>query len=146
MVKYQKRIISATPLRRTHYMLVRITVNVLRIAALLALILGIIFWTSDTRGVLVPIHMLLGIIVTLTLLILGGVMTTVKGGLGLGIGAIVLGLLVVIVGLTQTQLIPGSLHWIIQVIHLLIGLSAIGMGEMVAGRYRRTMAAAKVAQ
>lgn len=127
-------------------MLVRITVNVLRIAALLALILGIIFWTSDTRGVLVPIHMLLGIIVTLTLLILGGVMTTVKGGLGLGIGAIVLGLLVVIVGLTQTQLIPGSLHWIIQVIHLLIGLTAIGMGEMVAGRYRRTMAAAKVAQ
>lgn len=127
-------------------MLVRITVNVLRIAALLALILGIIFWTSDTRGVLVPIHMLLGIIVTLTLLILGGVMTTVKGGLGLGIGAIVLGLLVVIVGLTQTQLIPGSLHWIIQVIHLLIGLTAIGMGEMVAGRYRRTMVAAKVAQ
>ncbi len=122
-------------------MLVRITVNVLRIAALLALILGIIFWTSDTRGVLVPIHMLLGILVTLALLILGGVMTTVKGGMGLGIGAIVLGLLVVIVGLTQTQLIPGSLHWIIQVIHLLIGLTAIGMGEMVAGRYRRTMAA-----
>lgn len=127
-------------------MLVRITVNVLRIAALIALILGLIFWTSPTRGVLVPIHMLLGIIVTLTLLILGGVMVTMKNGLGLGIGAIVLGLLVVIVGLTQTQLIPGSLHWIIQVIHLLIGLSAIGMGEMVAGRYRRTMAAAKIAQ
>lgn len=126
-------------------MLVRITVNVLRIAALLALILGLIFWTSDTRGTLVPIHMLLGIIVTLTLLILGGVMTTVKGGIGLGIGAIVLGLLVVIIGVTQTQLIPGSLHWIIQVIHLLIGLTAIGMGEMIAGRYRRTMTA-KVAQ
>src|SRR5437660_9107892 len=132
---------SGNALRRTHYMLVRITVNVLRIAALLALILGIIFWTTPTRGVLVPIHMLLGIIVTLTLWILGGVMTTVKGGIGLGIGAIVLGLLVVFIGVTQTQLIPGSLHWIIQVIDLLIGLSAIGIGAMVGGRYRRTMAA-----
>ena len=126
-------------------MLVRITVNVLRIAALLALILGFIFWTSDTRGTLVPIHMLLGIIVTLTLLILGGVIMTVKGGLGLGIAAIVLAIIVPIIGLTQTQLLGGSLHWIIQVIHLLIGLAAIGMGEMIAGRYRRTMAA-KVAQ
>ncbi|HEU5228616.1 MAG TPA: hypothetical protein VFU49_12450 [Ktedonobacteraceae bacterium] len=126
-------------------MLVRITVNVLRIAALLALILGLIFWTSDTRGTLVPIHMLLGIIVTLALLILGGVIMTVKGGLGIGIAAIVLAIVVPIIGLTQTQLLGGSLHWIIQVIHLLIGLAAIGMGEMIAGRYRRTMTA-KIAQ
>lgn len=122
-------------------MLVRITVNVLRIAALLALILGLIFWTTPTRGNLVPIHMLLGIIVTLTLLILGGVIMTVKGGLGIGIAAIVLAIIVPVIGLTQTQLLGGSLHWIIQVIHLLIGLAAIGMGEMIAGRYRRTMTA-----
>ncbi len=126
-------------------MVVRITVMILRIAALITLILGLIFWTSNVANNLVPVHMLLGLIVTLALLILGGVMMTVKGGLGLGIAAIVLGLIVPILGLTQTQLLAGSLHWIIQVVHLLIGLMAIGMGEMIAGRYRRTVAA-KVTQ
>ena len=126
-------------------MVVRITVMILRIAALITLILGLIFWTSNVANNLVPVHMLLGLIVTLALLILGGVMITVKGGLGLGIAAIVLGLIVPILGLTQTQLLVGSLHWIIQVVHLLIGLMAIGMGEMIAGRYRRTVAA-KVTQ
>ncbi len=126
-------------------MVVRITVMILRIAALITLILGLIFWTSNVANNLVPVHMLLGLIVTLALLILGGVMMTVKGGLGLGIAAIVLGLIVPILGLTQTQLLVGSLHWIIQVVHLLIGLMAIGMGEMIAGRYRRTVAA-KVTQ
>ena len=123
-------------------MLVRITVMVLRISALLALILGILFWTATAGGVLVPIHMLLGIIVTLSLWILGIAIATLKGGnVGLGAGAIILGLLVVGLGMTQRTLLVGSQHWLIQVLHLLLGLAAIGMGEMIAGRYRRTIAA-----
>lgn len=125
-------------------MVVRITVNVLRIAALIALILGIIFWTGSAQS-LIPIHMLLGILVTLSLWVLGVVMITVKGGQILGISALVLGLLVVGIGLTQTQMLVGSLHWIIQVLHLLLGVLAIGVGEMIAGRYKRSKAAAKAA-
>jgi hypothetical protein len=32
-------------------------------------------------------------------------------------------------GLTQTQLLPGSAHWLIQVLHLLVGLGAISLAE-----------------
>ena len=119
-------------------MVVRITVNVLRVSALLALILGILDWVGyPLVGNL--IHMLLGFIVVFSLWILGGVMVTRKGGAGLGIGAIVLGLLVLALGLTQRQILPepDPAHWVIQVIHLLFGLSAIGMGEAIGGRIRR---------
>jgi hypothetical protein len=115
---------------------------VLRLAALLALILGVLFWinvipgTEDLRNPWTSVHMLLGIIVTLCLLILGSLMITTRGGnVGLGAGAIVLGILVVALGLSQTSLlISPSVHWIIQVIHLLFGIAAIGLGEMIAGR------------
>ena len=126
-------------------MLVRITVMVLRISALLALILGVIFWFSNSDN-LVPFHMLLGIIVTLSLWVLGFAIGMAKGGSwGLGAGAIVLGLIMVALGLSQASILPDSpLHWIIQVVHLLIGLAAIGLGEAIGGRYRRLNPAAQV--
>ncbi len=122
-------------------MLVRITSNVLRVCALIALILGIIFWTSDVQGVLVPIHMLLGILVVLSLWILGYAIATAPRGknIGLAVGAFVLGLLVLIVGLTQNGplALGSSTHWIIQVVHLILGLLAIGTGEAIGARYKR---------
>jgi hypothetical protein len=61
-----------------------------------------------------------------------------KGGnWGLAIGAIVLGLVIASLGMVQKNLLVGSTHWIIQVIHLLLGLSAAALGEMIAGRYKR---------
>ena len=119
-------------------MVVRITIMVLRISVVAALILGILFWTH-TADNLTGIHILLGILVTLSLWILGVMIGITKGGnWGLGAGAIVLGLLVLSLGLTQRSLLVGSpLHWIIQVLHLLLGLTAMGLGEMIAGRYKR---------
>ena len=122
-------------------MAARVSVMVLRVAALLALILGILFWINvlDSHGPLRNVHMLLGIIVTLCLLMLGSLMITTKGGnVCFGAGAFVLSILVIALGVSQTSLfIEPSVHWIIQVVHLLLGLLAIGMGEMIAGRYRR---------
>lgn len=119
-------------------MLVRITSMILRVCALIALILGIIFWSTTIRGVWIPVHMLLGLIIVVCLWILGVVIAITRGGsVILGVIAIVLGILVLWLGLTQTSLLVGSSHWIIQVIHLLFGLLAIGVGEMISGRYRR---------
>ena len=127
-------------------MVVRITDMVLRIAGVLALILGILFWTEIAAGPLVPIHMLLGIIVTLSVWILGAVIVSTKGGAGLGITAFVLGLVLVIIGLTQRTILVGNLHWIIRVIHLLLGVLAIGIGEMIAARYKRVVVATQSAK
>ena len=129
-------------------MLVRISSTVLRVCALITLVLGVVFWTSSVAGIWVPIHMLLGILVVLSLWTLGYAIATAPQGksIGLAIGAFVLGLLVLFVGLTQgTDEMPKTLlylssstHWIIQVVHLLLGISAIGIGEAIAGRYKRS--------
>ena len=122
-------------------MVVRIAVNVLRASVLLALILGILFWTGNATS-LVLVHMGLGILAVLSLWTLGAAIASTKGGIGLAIGAFVWGLLVAALGLTQGTLLAGSTHWVIQVLHLLVGLAAIGLGEMIAQRYRRVTTAA----
>jgi hypothetical protein len=120
-------------------MVIKYTAWVLRIAATLALILGIISWFGVDS--LVGIHVVLGIIVTLSLWVLGGAFFSTKGGSTLAIIAIVWGIVVLALGMTQKSMLPApSVHWIVQVLHLLVGLAAIGIGEAIGGRYRRQSA------
>ena len=116
---------------------ITISIMVLRVAVLLALILGILFWTGNAVN-LIPVHMLIGIIAVLSLWVIGLAQGFIKGGsFGLALATFIVGLALAIVGLYQQQWLLGSSHWIIQVIHLLLGLSAIGLGEMINGRTRR---------
>jgi hypothetical protein len=116
---------------------ITIAVWVLRIAVLAAIILGILFWTGNAQN-LIPVHMLIGIIAVLSLWVIGLAQGFIKGGsFGLALATFIVGLALAIVGLYQQQWLLGSSHWIIQVIHLLLGLSAIGLGEMINGRTRR---------
>ena len=116
-------------------MVVTITQWVLRVSALLALILGILFWTGSAPDALIPVHIVLGVLVTISLWVLGFVFGRARGGnWGLASVAIVWGILVIGVGGSQIGQDPSTA---IKIIHLLIGLVAIGIGEMVAGRYKR---------
>ncbi|HEY4035687.1 MAG TPA: hypothetical protein VGL94_17150 [Ktedonobacteraceae bacterium] len=126
-------------------MFVRTTIMIMRLCVLIVLILGILFWTDVAGGPLVLLHMGLGILVALLLVILGSVIATVKKGrnIGLAIGAFVLAICMVALGLGQRSILATSpLHWIIQVVHLLLGLLALGIAEMIAGRYKRLQAVA----
>ena len=118
---------------------IRVSLMVLRIAVLFNLITGIIFWTGNADPLQI-VHILVGIIAVLALWTLG-IMQGLRGGnYGLVAAAIVVGLLLVFIGLFQTGWLTGSNHWIIQVIHLLLGIAAIGLGEMIGGRSRRITA------
>jgi hypothetical protein len=118
-----------------------ITLMILRLTVLVALIFGILFWL-DIATNLIPIHMLIGIIVVLSLWIIGLAQGFIKGGsLSFAALTFVLGLALAIVGLYQQQWLVGSAHWIIQVIHLLLGLSAIAVAEMVVGRTKKRVKA-----
>jgi len=118
---------------------IRVSLMVLRIAVLFNLITGIIFWTGNADPLQI-VHILVGIIAVLALWTLG-IMQGLRGGnYGLTAAAIVVGLLLALVGLFQTGWLTGSNHWIIQVIHLLLGIAAIGLGEMIGGRSRRITA------
>ena len=120
-------------------MAIRVSLMVLRIAVLFNLITGIIFWTGNADPLQI-VHIVVGIIAVLALWTLG-IMQGLRGGnYGLTAAAIVVGLLLALVGLFQTGWLTGSNHWIIQVIHLLLGIAAIGLGEMIGGRSRRMTA------
>src|SRR6266571_4849423 len=101
-------------------MFVRVTIMVMRLCVLIVLILGILFWIKGTNaagGLLVPLHMGLGILVALLLLLLGYFIATVKGrNIGLAIGAFVLAICMVALGLGQRSIPATSpLHWVAQV-------------------------------
>ncbi len=130
---------------------IKISQWVLRISAIIVLVLGILFWTNvintDNSGGIVLVHMLLGILVVIALWTLGIAQGMRGGSFGLALATFVWGLLTLAIGLFQQKILPdpSSPHWIIQVIHLLLGLGAIGLGEMCAGRAKRQASKAVVA-
>jgi hypothetical protein len=107
-----------------------------RITGLILIVLGILFWTGNAVA-LIPVHMLLGFVLVLSLWTLAGLAARVGVQPGLIALAIVWGLIVPIVGVTQTQLLPGNAHWVIQVLHLLLGAGAIGQAEGLAARIKK---------
>lgn len=121
-----------------------IALMILRTAVLLALILGIIFWINpalpqQSEGIK-DVHMALGFIVVLALWAVGLAQGFVRGGgnFGLALVTFVVGLAVAIVGSFQINWKDaGANVELINTIHLLLGLIAIGCGEMVAGRTKR---------
>lgn len=120
-------------------MVIRISLMVLRIAVVAALVLGILFWTGNVEGLQI-VHIVLGFLVVFSIWVLGIAQGLRGGSFGLALATFVVGFLVALVGLFQTRWLIGPNHWIIQVIHLVLGLAAISLGEIIGGRYRRMMA------
>jgi hypothetical protein len=121
-------------------MVFRIASIVLRLCGALAVILGILFWSGNSLN-LIPIHMLLGLLVVLSLWIVGiGQAFSSGGSWPLAGGALLLGLLVIVVGMTQSSLLVGPFHWVIQVVHLLLGILAVGIGQIAVARWRNNSA------
>ena len=117
-------------------MMFRIASIVLRVCGGLAVILGLLFWSGNALN-LTQIHMLLGLLVVLSLWVAGiGQAFTRGGSWPLAAGALLLGLLVIVVGMRQSSMLVGPFHWVIQVVHLLLGVLAIGVGQIAAARGR----------
>ncbi|HEY6999991.1 MAG TPA: hypothetical protein VH851_18790 [Candidatus Binatia bacterium] len=118
-------------------MAIRIASMVLSLAGLLALILGLLFWTGSALN-LVSLHMLLGFLAVGALWIVGVAQALTRfGSWIIAIVAIVVGALMVVLGLIQSSLMVGEFHWVIRIVHLLLGLLTIGMGHMAAARSRK---------
>ena len=116
---------------------IRFATILLRVCGILAVILGLLFWTGNALS-LIGVHMLLGMLVVLLLWIVGVGQAFSKGGSWmLALGALALGALVIALGLRQTTLLVGPYHWVIQVFHLLLGGLAVGVGQISAARYRK---------
>ncbi|HEY6541325.1 MAG TPA: hypothetical protein VIZ18_10325 [Ktedonobacteraceae bacterium] len=121
-------------------MVARIAIMVLRVAVLFNLITGIIFWTGNADPLQI-VHIIAGILAVISLWTLGILQGLRGGSLGIALATFLVGFLLVLVGLFQKNwLTDPANHWVIQVIHLILGLAAIGLGERINASYRRLTA------
>jgi len=114
---------------------VRIIQWVAGLAGLGALALGLLFWVAQVDDI--NIHMLFGLTVALALLVLSIVMVATRGTRLLGVVGIVYAFILPVFGLTQSGILIGSLHWLIQAAHLLVGLGALALAGIMGTRYIR---------
>ena len=117
----------------------------LRISGVLLILLGLAIWTGRADAI-IPVHEFLGFVLVLSLWTLAYFGARAGVPRGIVIAAVAWGLIAPILGLTQADLLTNNWHWVIQVLHLLVGLAAIGTGEGLVQRMRRAgMPTAKTA-
>ena len=110
----------------------RIASIVLTVSGVLSLVLGIVFWLGQGRQFTL-LHMVLGVLVVLSLwVIAAGQAISKRGSWTMVVSAALVGVLVLVVGVRQTSLLPGPFHWVIQLLHLLLGGLAVGLGRSAA--------------
>ena len=104
----------------------------MRVGAALQLLVGVALWTGHWSS-LVNVHMLVGVLFVLLLWTIAGIALSHRQSVGLAAFALVWGLLVAGIGMMQRGLLPGDLHWVVRVMHLVIGLAAMPIAERLAG-------------
>jgi hypothetical protein len=108
-----------------------------RVTFLIQILLGVAFWSGHLNS-LVPLHIASGIILVVGLWALAALGARSGATLGLVIVAVVWGAVVIVLGLAHDSILTGGWHWLIQVIHLLLGIGAVGQAETLGRRIRQT--------
>jgi hypothetical protein len=101
------------------------------IAGLALIILGFAFWAGKWTD-LVPMHEKIGIVVVLLLWVvalIGLAYNVSKARIAI---AIVWGFIVIGFGFAQTGIMVGDMHWVIRVLHLIVGLVALSLAGTIA--------------
>ncbi len=110
-----------------------------RITGLLQIILGVLFWLNIATS-LTLVHIILGIVLVVSLWVLA-ILGAQAGASPLAVAvAFAWGAATIALGLYQAQLLVGSTHWVIQWLHLLVGLGAIGQAEALGSRIKKSQA------
>lgn len=119
--------------------------GLLKLAGLGAVILGITFWTGNALQ-LVPLHMVLGLLTVLSLVVLATLGARAglrwdQTGLRIAWSVLMIG-----VGIGQTRLLSGESHWIIQVLHLALGVTTVWLGAQTARQLKSGHPARKISR
>ncbi|HET7419172.1 MAG TPA: hypothetical protein VFL27_02195 [Candidatus Dormibacteraeota bacterium] len=101
---------------------------VLFASAAALLVLGVIIWTGSGDQ-LIPLHVVVGSALVLALWVIAAMAFMAGVSRPLITLAVAWSVLVPIFGLTQDRLVEGDLHWTIQVLHLVVGMSLAAFGQ-----------------
>jgi len=106
-----------------------ISLWIVRVAGTLQLLLGALFWTGHAYSFL-PLHIVSGVVIVLTLWTVAVLALVARTRRGLALFGLVWGLALPAFGMQQASMLAGSLHWIVRVLHLLMGLAAMALAGM----------------
>lgn len=112
--------------------------SIVGLTGITQVILGVLFW-MDRALQLIPLHMVIGLTFVLAIWVLAGIAWRAKVWPAFAAGAALWGALVLALGATQTRLVPGRAHWIIEVLHLVVGLLAMAIAARLAKAIRRQL-------
>jgi uncharacterized membrane protein HdeD (DUF308 family) len=102
----------------------------IRVDGLVLIVLGILFWTGNAPN-LVTLHMVLGTLLVLALWLLAIAAAFARAPFTAPIVALIWGAIALWLGLTQETMLLGSPHWVVQTLHLILGIGAIGIAQWV---------------
>ena len=105
----------------------RIGLIVVRITGPLQVVLGLLFWAGYARGLLM-VHIVTGLALVLGLGLIG-ISAMFAGSRVPGAFALAWGAFTIWFGMVHPGILPGRLHWMARVAHLLIGVVAMGMAD-----------------
>ena len=114
----------------------------IRLLGVIVLVLGIVLWTGHGGEELKKGHETLAILLVIALWVLSALAFQAHVKIPLVAVGVAWGLIAVALGLGQTSLLTGSGHWVIQVLHLLVGLGVIGLGESLGANINAKSASA----
>lgn len=116
-----------------------VTMWIVRVTGIVQIVLGLLFWTGRALGY-IPLHMSVGFVVVLGLWTLALLALVARTGAGLPLFGILWGLALPALGMTQAGILVGPWHWVIRVVHLLMGLIALGVADRLATRVLKARA------
>ncbi|EGJ09863.1 MULTISPECIES: hypothetical protein [Rubrivivax] len=111
----------------------KIALMLARLAGALTLVLGAAH--AFGLGPVLQLHMIGGTVFVLALWAL--VFTGFRAAPKLAVLAFNWGVVVVAFGIFQLRLVPGEYHWTMQLLHLLLGLSAMAQAERLGAAIKR---------
>ncbi|MDQ2710838.1 MAG: hypothetical protein M3Y24_01160 [Acidobacteriota bacterium] len=106
---------------------------IIRLLFVVSLILGIMLWTGNGYTYL-KLHMWLGFIISFALLLLAIIGFVARIRPVLPLVTLIWAVLLPVLGIAQLRIVPGPNHWTIQVLHVIIGIGAIGLAEVLGKR------------
>lgn len=110
--------------------------NLIRLIGLILIVLGLQFWMKRALG-MIGTHMRLGELLILLLWVLAWIALRAGVRQQLVLAAILYGFVVFLFAVNMGRLLPGSAHVVVQVVHLLLGLGAIGFAESLGKRIKQ---------
>jgi len=100
--------------------------GVTRVIGPILILLGILFWTGNAYQLL-SVHIGLGIVLVVILWTTAVLAARAGANRGMVAFAVAWGVMMPWFGMTQANLFPGQLHWIIRALHLVVGIVAMGL-------------------